>query len=252
MPRQLGSIVLISLISLTGAQIASAQDAAASPDPVQVWKGNIGAGLSLTGGNTDTANYTLSFEATRDPKTRNLMRFAGLYLRSDQSDVTTSDRLRLGFRDEYTMSDRAFAYFDMGYMRDPFKEIDYLLNPQAGLGWKLYKTDRATFGIDGGLGVVWERNTFLEETHSSGSVNAGQHFDYQISEGTKFVQQFAGLWKMDDFEDHLFHFALGLATRLTSRTELKVEFIDDYKNVTPSPEVKKNDTAFLTSVIFNF
>lgn len=228
-----------------------AQDPAAPP-PDPVWKGNVGAGLSLTGGNTDTANYSLSFEATRDPKSRNLMRFTGLYLRSDQSDVKTSERLRFTFRDEYTLSDRVFVYGDMGYVRDPFKEIDYLLNPQAGLGWKAYQTDRMTFGLDGGLGVVWERNTFLEDTQSSGSINAGQQFEFQISEGTKFVQNLAALWKMDDFEDSLVHFAVGLATRLTSRTELKVEFIDDYKNVTPSPDVKKNDTAFLTSVIFNF
>ena len=33
---------------------------------------------------------------------------------------------------------------------------------------------------------------------------------------------------------------------------VKVEFIDDYKNVTPRPTVKNNDTAFLTSFLFKF
>ncbi len=246
--------MLLPILSLSPALSAQpdAQPDIAPVPPADVWKGAIGAGLSLTRGNSDTANYTVSFEAVRDPGTRNVFRLTGLYLRSDQKGLKTADRLRLGFRDEVTRSDRAFVYFDLGYVRDAFKEIDYLVNPQAGVGWKVVKTDRLTLGFDAGAGVVWESNTFVPETRRSGSVNAGQQLELRLSEGSRIVQQVASLWKMETFEDALYHFSVALASRLTQRIELKVEFVDDYRTVTPTPEVRKNDSAFLTSIVFNF
>ncbi len=60
--------------------LASAQ----TPAPEPVWTGSAGAGLALTGGNSDTANYSLSLDLKRDPKTRNVMKFTGVYLRGSQ------------------------------------------------------------------------------------------------------------------------------------------------------------------------
>ncbi len=240
-----------AVLGLLCAKVSAQADVQPQP-PADTWKGAVGAGLSLTGGNSDTANYTFSFEAAHDPGSRNVFRFTGLYLRSEQRGVKTSDRLRLGFRDEYTYSERAFVYFDLGYVRDPFKEVDHLFNPQFGAGWKVVKTDRLLLGFDGGAGVVWEDNTYAADVRRSGSVNAGQKLEFQLGEGTRIVQNFAGLWKMENFRDAFYHFSAALTTRLTRRMELKVEFVDDYKNVTPTPAIRKNDTAFLTSVVFNF
>ena len=43
---------------------------------------------------------------------------------------------------------------------------------------------------------------------------------------------------------------IALVTAITSRAEVKIEFIDDFKNVTPAPEIKKNDTAFIVSFLY--
>jgi putative salt-induced outer membrane protein YdiY len=222
---------------------------AQAPPPEPLWKGSFGAGLAMTGGNSDTANYNLTFDLTRDPKTRNLLKAMGLYLRGDQNNETTVNRLRLGFRDEYTLSDRTFLFGELSYLRDPFKSIDYLVNPVGGVGYKLYATDRLNLAIDGGLGVVWEKNPGVD-VNSSGTVNAGENFSYKLSETASINQVVAGLWRMDDFSDALYHFGVGVTTSLTKRSELKVEFIEDFKNVTPSPEIKKSDTAFIVSFLF--
>ena len=222
---------------------------AQTPPPDPLWTGSFGAGLALTGGNSDTANYNLTFDLKRDPKTRNLLKAMGLYLRGDQNNETTVNRLRLGIRDEYTMSDRTFLFGELSYLRDPFKSIDYLLNPVGGVGYKLYSTDKLSLALDGGLGVVWEKNPGVD-VNSSGTVNAGENFSYKLSETASVNQVLTGLWKMDDFNDALYHFGVGVNTSLTKRSELKVEFINDFKNVTPGPEVKKSDTAFIVSFLF--
>jgi putative salt-induced outer membrane protein len=224
-------------------------DPAAQPEPV--WRGNAGGGLSMTGGNTDTTNINLSYEIVRDPKNRNILKFHGLYLRGDQSDEVITDRLWLGVRDEYKLNDRTFLFGEFSYLRDPFKEIDYLINPVGGVGFRIYDTDRVSLNVDGGAGVVWEKNPGLEQD-TSGTLNAGQSFSFKMSENAEFTQNWKGLWKMNNFSDALHHFGVGLSSSVLKSLELKVEFILDFKNVTPSPDIKKTDTAFLTSVLYRF
>ena len=240
--------ILVGQLVVWGA-IASVMGQAPPPDPV--WSGSAGAGLALTGGNSDTSNYSFSFDFTRDPKTRNLMKFMGVYLRGSQDEQTTVDRLRLGFRNDYTVDDKLFAFGEIAYVRDPFKAIDYLLNPVGGIGYRLTETDRVALTVTGGLGVVWEKNPDVD-VDASGTVNAGQDFAFKISESASITQAFSALWKMDDFEDALYRFSLGLATALTQRSELRIDFINDFKNLTPSPEIKKNDYTFITSLVFKF
>lgn len=218
-------------------------------EPVKAYTGNIGAGLSLTGGNTDTASFNVSGELTYDPKTKNTMKFNGLYLRATANDVDTTDRLSLRFRDEYSLSKRILVYGEMGYMRDPFKDITYLLNPQGGIGFKAIVTERTKLTLNAGAGSVWEKNPDVD-VQNSATVNAGEDFSLKLSETAVISQGFSALWKTSDFSDALYHFNVALVTSITSRTEVKVEFIDDYKNVTPSPDIKKNDTAFIVSFLY--
>ena len=219
--------------------------------PPKVYSGSFGAGFSVTGGNTDTTSLNISADLTRDPKTRNVMIFQGLYLRSDASDAKTADRLFLSFRDNYTLCEGAFVYGAFGYLRDPFKSIGYLLNPQGGVGYKLIATDRSEFSLNGGGGAVWEKNTGMD-VHASGTLNAGESFHFKVSDRASISQVVSGLWKTSDFGDALYHFGVALATSITEKAELKVEFMDDYKKVTPSPDVKRNDVAFITSFLYKF
>lgn len=247
------SLLLLLCVTLVSPVVGQDADPAVDPAaaPPKIWTGDFGAGLSLTSGNSETTNFNASFNLLRDPKTKNLMKFTGLYLRGSESDEKTVDRLRLGFRDEYTLSDRAFVYGDLGYLRDPFKEINYLVNPNGGIGYRLYDTDRMSLQVDGGAGAVWENN-LDQDTRSSGSLNLGQNLDFAFSDSARLTQNFAALWKMDDFEDALYHFAIGVAASVTKQTELKVELIDDFKNKPPSADTKKNDVAFVASFLFKF
>ena len=52
--------------------------------------------------------------------------------------------------------------------------------------------------------------------------------------------------------DSLTNFSVGLATTLVGNLQLKVEFIDSYKNRPANPTLKKNDTAFLTTFVLKF
>jgi putative salt-induced outer membrane protein len=239
-------LITLLLFASLPVMAQNSQPAAAAP---KTYTGNFGAGFALTGGNTDTSSLNLSYEITRDPKTKNIMKSRGLYLRSSSNNEVTADALRLTFRDDYFLSKRVSVYGAMGYLRDPFKSISYLLNPQGGLGFNAYSTEKAAFSFSGGAGAAWEKNEGLD-MRSSGTLNAGQNFSYKFSDTAKLTQNLTGLWKTNEMADALYHFDIALVTTIVKRFDLKVEFMDEYKNRTPFVTIKKNDTAFITSFLY--
>jgi len=241
------AVLFVALLLGGGPAIAQGQ----APAVVKPFTGNFGLGFALTGGNTDTKSFNLSYEATHDPKTKNVFKSKGLYLRSSSKDELMADSLRLNFRDDYLLSKRLSVYGAMGYLRDPFKSISYLLNPQGGVGVNVYSSERAALNLSGGAGGVWEKNPTLD-MRSSGTLNAGQSFSYKLSDTSKLTQNLTGMWKTEELADALYHFDIALVTTIVKKVDVKLEFIDEYKNRTPFPEIKKNDTAFITSLLYKF
>jgi putative salt-induced outer membrane protein YdiY len=226
-------------------------EAQAPQAPPPLYTGSFGGGLALTSGNTDTTNFNLAFNLTRDPKTKNVIKLNALYLRGDQNDVRTLDRAALNIRDEYTVSGRVFVFGQIDYLRDRFKEINYLLAPTAGVGYKLVSNDQTILMLDAGAGGIWEKNPGIN-VRKSGILSAGERFSQKVSSTASITQSIATLWKTNDFGDSLTNFAAGLTTSINSRLELKLEFLDSYKNKPPRAGIKKNDTAFVTTFVVKF
>ncbi len=241
-----------TLLGLAGCVLFSGFAAAQTPQaPAPIYTGTLGGGFALTSGNTDTKNFNLAFALVRDPKTRDVLKVDASYLRGSQNDVLSLDRSSVRVRNEHIVSNRLFLYGEMDYLRDEFKDIRYLLAPGGGLGYNMIKTDTASFSISGGAGGVWEKNSGLS-VKSSGSVSVGESLSRKLSSTATITQSVGTLWKTNDFGDSLTNFAIGLTSSLTSRLELKVEFLDSYKNKPPNAAIKKNDTAFVTAFVVKF
>jgi putative salt-induced outer membrane protein YdiY len=221
------------------------------PPPPPPWTGSIGAGLALTAGNSDTFNINVSFDLSSNPKARNVMKAEGLYLRGDKDDELAVDRTSVKLRDEYGLSPRAYVFGQLEYLRDTFKNIQYLWAPTGGVGYKVIDLPQTTFSVDGGVGLVIEKNPFLE-TRTSGAVSGGEDFVYKFSEVSSFTQAFDALWVMDDFGDALYTFKAGVAGAITRRATVKVELVNSYKTKPPDALTKKNDVALVTAIVYKF
>lgn len=241
-------------VELPGApKIPAAQAAApaAAPAPPPLWLVSGGAGLALTGGNKDTSTLNLAYEVKRDGGLPVIWRSAGLYLRGKTDDELTIDRALLDNRVDRLLTQRLSAFGQFGYLRDRFKEIDYLLSPGGGLSYAFIKNARMELSGDGGIGVIFEKNTGFD-LDKSGSVIGGQRFQFNLSDTARITQGVAALWKMDDFEDSLYTFTLGLASSLTTNSQVKIEILDTFKNKPLSEELKKNDVSLIVSLVYKF
>src|SRR5262245_44284103 len=224
---------------------------AQTPAPTPVYTGSIGGGFALTNGNTDTRNFNLTGAFVRDAKTRNVVKGSANYFRGTQFDIVNLDRTLVNLRDEYTVSNRTFVFGQLDYLRDQFKQIQFFWAPTAGLGYKLINTDSTLLIVDGGGGFVLEKNPGIQ-SDGSGSLTSGERFKQKLSATTAFTEGLSTIWKTDEFSDSVTNFSTGLTTTVVGNIQLKLEFIDSYKNKPPKLGVKKNDTAFVTTFVVKF
>ena len=240
-----------STLLLIAILLAAISVNAADAPPVQKdWTTSAGAGLALTSGNTDTKNYNLSFATKYDPKTKFVFKADALYLRGESNGTTQVDKASADGRGEYSVSDRVFAFGEVTYLRDPFKDLSYFIAPLVGAGYRIIKSNTRNLTVDGAVGGETESNRSTGRS-SSGAIKAGENFDTALSPLTKVTEKVTGIWKTNDFGDALYHFDAGLATTVATHAELKFAYVYDYKSRT-APSIKKGDSALFAALLFKF
>ena len=240
----------IALILGVFAAPAFAQDPK-PPEPPPGWTGSFGAGLATTSGNNDTSNVNLAYDIKRDTGSVWLFKTAGLFLWGKSEGELTSDQLLLSARVERKLSERTSLFGQVQYLRDSFKDIDYLVSPTFGVNRILVKNERTELNVDAGVGMVWEKNPGFE-LQTDGAVTAGQKLTHKLTATTELTERVIALWKMDDFGDALYTFGIGIAASITGGTQLKFEVLDTYKTKPPLATIEKNDIATLVSIVYKF
>jgi len=210
---------------------------------------NASAGLALTAGNTDTSTVNAAYDLIYDPQRKNVVKSDALYIHGKSEGELTASRLGFNVRDEYKLTPRVYLFGQNQYLRDEFKNIDWLLAPGGGLGVKLSDTVQTKLSVDGGLAAVWEANTGFD-VRTSGAVIASERLTQRLTATTTLTEGVTALWKTKDWNDSLYTFGAGVAATVSTRTQLKVEVLDVYKNLPPSPEIKKNDVALLMAIVY--
>lgn len=249
------AIILFTLVLLGLGSAAAAQTPAPAvlpPPPPPAWSGQFGAGISMTSGNTDSKMFNVSFEVLAHPTSTDTAKFDGLFLRGTKDGELIVSRTTLNARDEHKLGERTFVFGQLGFLKDAFKEIDYLFAPVGGIGYQIVKTDQVTFSVDAGAGGIWEKNTDAESVDFSGAVTAGESASWKVTDTTSVTHSARGLWKMSDFSDALLTFNVGLATTIVENFQLKVDLLNTYKAVVPNDSVEKNDVAIVLTVVYKF
>ena len=217
--------------------------------PPKTWTIAASAGLALTSGNKDTFTANAAYDVTYDPKRRNLVKSDALWIRGETEGELTAARVGINVRDEYKIATRTFLFAQNQFLRDEFKSIDYLLAPGGGIGYKLFDTMATKLAVDTGLGVVWEKNPGIE-VRTSGAVTASEKLSQALTATTTLTQSVAALWKTNDWDDSLYTFGVGIAASISTRTQLKLEVLDVFKNKPPLPSIKQNDVAMLMALVY--
>jgi len=229
--------------------IAAPVFAQAPADAPKIWTVTASAGLALTSGNSNTSTVNAAYDIVYDRQFRNVIKSDGLFLRGKTEGELSANRIGLNIRDEYSLTPRVYIFGQNQYLNDEFKDIDFLLAPTIGAGYKLFDTMATQMTVDASAGGVWEKNSGFDVI-SSGAVAVSEKLMQTLTASTTFTQTFAGLWKTNDFEDALFTFGVSLAASMSTRTQLKLEVLDTFKRKPPVPTIQKNDVAILMAIVY--
>ena len=238
------------LVTVAGAVLLSGAPAwAQAPAEPKIWTVAASAGLALTHGNKDSSTVNAAYDLVYDPQTRNVVKSDALLIRGKTEGELTASRLGVNVRDEYKLHDGLFVFGQNQYLKDEFKNIDYLLAPTGGVGMRVFDTMQTKLTVDAGAGGVWEKNPGLD-VRSSGAVVAGEKLIQTLTATTTLTQSVTALWKTKDWDDSLYTFGVGIAATISMRTQLKVELLDTYKSLPPLPTIQPNDVAVLMAIVY--
>jgi putative salt-induced outer membrane protein YdiY len=239
----------IAITIVTSVLLSGTAAWAQAPAEPKIWTFNASAGLALTSGNKDTSTVNAAYDFAYDPQTRNVVKSDALLIRGKSDGELNANRLGINVRDEYRVKANVFVFGQNQYLKDEFKNIDYLIAPTGGVGVKVLDTMQTKFTVDVGAGGVWEKNPGFD-VRSSGAVVAGERLTQTLTATTTLTQSVMALWKTKDWDDSLYTFGVGIAASISARTQLKFEVLDTYKNLPPSPTIQKNDVAVLMAIVY--
>jgi putative salt-induced outer membrane protein len=249
------------LLPLTIAAAAALVTGAASAQTTQKadgqWRGSLGAGASVTSGNTRSTSANLNAEAIRltsGDKTR--LYATAVY--GKNNGVESANLLRGGGRYDYDLSTRVFAFGGIDMERDKIGNLKSRFAPSVGLGYHVIRNANTTFDVFGGIGYV--QDDFFRPVVIDGSLRndygraellLGEESTHKISNTTSFRQRFVMYPNLDNTGEYRAVFDAGLAVAMSSRMSLTVGLVNRY-NSDPGPGVKKSDTLFVTGIAVKF
>lgn len=219
--------------------------------PRASWIASISAGIALTAGNSDSSTMNLAFDAVHDDQRRFVFTTSGLIIRGDQDDQLKVDRRWLETRFDARISEHLSTFVEASYLRDHFKQVNYLVTPTAGLAFKARRSKQVDLAVDASLGAALEKNQG-RDMEASPAFSAGERLAVLLGGSARITQSFRTIVKLNDLGNVFYTFATGLAASVTEHSELKAELIDTFKNEPPDPTLVRNDVSILVSIVYKF
>jgi len=242
--------VAAACLVLPATHLWAQQSTPADSGPPPGLHGSAGFGLSLAEGNTDSVNLSATVDSVYDPKTGNVMKWNGLFLRGKQNGVLSINRVSGMFRDENTVNGRMYVFGEIDALHDTFKQIDYLIDPSVGLGYKLRDSMTSQLSVDAGAGAVIEQDQGIV-ARGAIALTLNEKLVQQLTDTTTLKETTTALLKTNQWNDGLYTFQVGIAAKMSTRFQLAIDFLDTFKNLPPDG-TKRNDIALVTSIVAKY
>ncbi|HAV65211.1 MAG TPA: hypothetical protein DCY13_22920 [Verrucomicrobiales bacterium] len=237
-----------SLCGATGPSQASAQDSPLTEPPPPKWETSAAVGLTLTSGNSETLTATANL-LTQKKWDQHELSFGAAGSYGENDGVKNAESLRGFGQYNYLFSERAYGYFRADALRDTIAAVDYRLTLSPGAGYYFIKNDRTSLSGEVGPGVVFEKQGGQETTYLT--LRLAERFEHRLSDRARIWQSLEWLPQVDDFENWILNFEIGVETQLTEKMSLRAFAQNTYDNQ-PAPGRKENDLRVVTAIAYKF
>ncbi len=223
-----------------------------APKPVKYWDHKMGAGYSMTNGNTKTsaANITLNSHYKRDSNEWNIK--SSLDYASSKGVMTVQKFYSKAQSDTRLGGSKWYNSRSVELSHDKFATVDYRVLPAVGMGYWFWEGDDSKAEFDTALGYEYT-NYNKTDVKASGNFALIPHlyFDKVLVGKAKFAQDLTFYPSLDSFADYRMRSESSIVNPLSDVLSWKVSYIDEY-NSSPKGSSKKNDSTFMSSIEYAF
>lgn len=216
-----------------------------------------GLGASLSSGNSQSSNLTLSGDAVRATEQNKTSLYGSVqYARS--AGVTTGEQARLGGRYDHNVSVQWFAFGGLDLERNRFANLQLRSLLSGGLGYHALKTPTTTWDLFGGLGYTSDH--FIDPMVIDGAnrsayryaaVLLGEESTHQLSQTTSFKQRLTLVPNLKNRGEFRANLDAGLSVAMSKAMNLNVGFALAH-NSEPGLGRKPTDSLLTTGVSVRF
>lgn len=203
------------------------------------------------GGNTKSESYSVR-QKTAYTFDFNKMVASGRYLQTKSGSTETAKAWDASLRYERELSNLWSVFIQQGAESDYYS--GYIQRDNSDFGFKYYFIKNATDTFFSELGLRYIKTNYATNTEPTSSTNGRLYVEYgsQLNETTS-----AKLWAeyLPNFKDSdawLLNYEPSLSVMLNKTFSLKLSYLVKVHNKTNSPEEKKEDTTFTTSLVAKF
>ncbi|MFC1570021.1 YdiY family protein [bacterium] len=222
-----------------------------SPGEETGWKTDVGLSYVATSGNTSTQTFSGNAGTEGTMKTfRYLAKGSYLIAKDDQEEK--ANKLNINARIEKIITAGLFGFLESIYGQDKYSGYTYRASIGPGLGYDIIRNDSNQLkGLVSSLYYFDKYSVGPVEKKSYATLKSQLIYKWKLSETVNFESQGNYLTSLEDSEKYFMNFETKLNVSMNSRLAIGISYQLNYQNRTPSAEVKKTDTTFMTSLIIH-
>ena len=227
---------ILTAITLAGPAPAQAQDA--KPEEKKGWETSANAGVALARGNSKSFLATMGINSARKwSKDEALLGASGGYgestavQRADgQPDVTTksADYLKGFGQWNHLFSEKFYGGLRLDAIHDDIADVNYRFTLSPLLGYYFIKDASTTLAAEVGPSFVYEQVGGDEDSYLGARL--AERFEHKFKSGARIWQTAEIIPQVDDVENFIVNFELGVEAPLSKKSSLRVVLQDTYDN----------------------
>ncbi len=217
--------------------------------PKYPWESSIGAGLTLTRGNSSTLLVTANI-GTHKKTPDNEFTFGADGAYGEDNSVKNVDTIHGFGQYNHLFSDKFYGYVRAEGLHDGIADLQYRLTVGPGVGYYFLKETNTTFA--GEFGTAFVTQKLGDEIDNYQTLRLAENFEHKFKRyGARIWESVEILPQVNKFDNYIMNAEVGVESALSATISLKTYVVDNFNNE-PAAGREKNDVKLISGISYKF
>jgi putative salt-induced outer membrane protein YdiY len=237
----------------------------ATPTTTNKWQSSVSAGATLTRGNSETFLGTVAAATGKKWDQNEIALGADVAYGTTKVETknatpppnttshtdTTAETMHAFGQYNRLFNEKLFGFGRVEGLHDGVADIDYRLTLSAGAGYYFIKNKATLLSAEVGPSYIVERLGGHNKSYAA--LRLGEKFNQTLSDRARLWQTAEILPQVDDFNNFIVNFEIGIEADLSSSQKLSLRvYLDDIYNNVHAEGRKNNDAKLVAAIAYKF